>query len=305
MKLTTIIAFLLVISDSVAANSVDSIQNDSDVVVFLKRIDKQFNSDKYRQLQVLPTDTIRQRLACNNIAEQWNINNWEKVDFNGDYRTDLVVTTFWYDFDVFVAIDKGDNTFKLIRLSKDVFQNCELGKPIKINSEQLLLFYRLRNEYNEPAKNIGDFALRSKIDTLIYKYGGFIEKQNVPASYGVSEIEYHTSSGWTGISPVFKLNIDNSQVATIEASSDNPKKNLPPTKANDKIVREVSDLIQYIHIKNAKSKYSVTWTDDTTIYLKITFNDGTVKVIEDYGMIGTFGLARLYELLFMLSSPKH
>jgi hypothetical protein len=305
MKLTTIIAFLLVISNSIVANSVDSIQNDSDVVVFLKRIDKKFTSNKYRKLQVLPTDTIRQKLACNNIAEEWNIKNWEKADFNGDNKTDLIVTTFWYDFDVFVAIDKGDNTFQLIRLSKDAFQNCELGKPIKIKSEQLLLFYRLKYEYNEPAMNIGDFTLRSKIDTLIYKYGGFIEKQNTSASYKISEIEYHISSGWTGISPVFRLNIDNSQVATIEATSDNPKKNIPPTKANKIIVREIIDLIQYIHIKEAKSEYLVPWTDDTTIYLKVTFNDGTVKAIEDYGMIGTFGLTRLYELLFMLSSPKH
>lgn len=303
MKITTFLAFIL-ISNSVIANSVDSIQSDNDVLVFLKRVDKRFTNDKYRQLQILPTDIMRQKLDCDGIAKKWNIKNWEKVDFNGDNKTDLIVITYWYDFDVFVAIDKGDNTYQLIQLSKDVFQNCELGKPMKTNSEQLLLFYRKRNEYNEPIKNIGDFKQTSRIDTLIYKYGSFIEKQNASASYDISEIEFHTSSGWTGISPDYKLKIPPVGKAAFEAISDNPKKVLPPTTADTDRVKTIVDLIQYINIKTLRNKYLVTWTDDTTIYLKITFRDGTVKEIEDYGMIGTFGLSQLYQLLSMLN-PKN
>lgn len=303
MKFTlTIIFFLL--RNLVFANSIDSLQTDNDVVHFLKRIDKRFTSDKYRQLQILPTSTMRQKLNCDSIAEKWNINNWEKVDFNGDNKTDLIVTTFWYDFDVFVAIDKGDNTYQLIKLSKDVSQNCELGKPIILNSEQLLLFYRIRNEYNEPIKDISDFKLTSRIDTLVYKYGGFIERNKTSASYNISKIEYHTSSGWTGISPIYTLKISPDKKGIFAATSENPKKNIPPGKVNNEIVNSIVELIQYINIKNLRNKYLVAWTDDTTIFLRITFRDGTVKEIEDYGMIGTFGLNQLYELLFMLSKKS-
>lgn len=38
-------------------------------------------------------------------------------------------------------------------------------------------------------------------------------------------------------------------------------------------------------------------TDDQTGDLKITFNNGKVKTISDYGMIGTNGLKILYEKL--------
>ena len=299
MKLTTFLTFIL-ISNSVIANSVDSIHSDNDVLAFLKRIDKRFTNDKYRQLQILPTDITRQKLDCDGIAEKWDIKNWEKVDFNGDNKTDLIVTTFWYDFDVFVAIDNGDNTYQLIQLSKDVSENCELGKPVKINSEQLLLFYRIRNEYDEPIESIFDFHLKSRIDTLVYKYGGFIEKQNTLASYDISEIVYHTSSGWTGISPTYKLKISRNGKATFEATSDNPKKVVPKSNANKASVKSIVDLIQYIDVKSLRNKYLVAWTDDTTIFLKITFKDGTIKEIEDYGLIGTFGLNQLYQLLFML-----
>lgn len=35
-------------------------------------------------------------------------------------------------------------------------------------------------------------------------------------------------------------------------------------------------------------------TDDQTSSLKITFNNGNIKTISDYGMIGTYGLKILY-----------
>ena len=303
MKLIILITFIL-ISNFVIANSVDSIQSDNDVSVFLKRIDKRFLSDKDRPLQILPTATIRQKLNCDSIADKWNINNWEKIDFNSDNKTDLIVTTFWYDFDVFVAIDKGDNTYQLIQLSKDVFQNCELGKPIQLNSEQLLLFYRFKSEYNYPSKDFLDFKQISRIDTLVYKFGGFIEKQMMSASYDISEIEYHTSSGWTGISPIYKLRITRRGKATFGATSNNPKEMIPVRKVKKEVVKAISDLIQYINVKKLKDDYLVNWTDDTTVFLKITFRDGTIKEIVDYGLIGTFGLNQLYELLLMLSGKS-
>lgn len=57
MKLAIFIVFFF-ISNSVIGNSVDSIQTDSDVLAFLKRIDNRFTSDKYRQLQIFPTPQL-------------------------------------------------------------------------------------------------------------------------------------------------------------------------------------------------------------------------------------------------------
>ena len=300
MKFPIIIAFILV-SNSVIANSVDSLQTDNDVLHFLKRIDKRFTSDKYRQLQILPTATIREKLNCDSIAHKWNINNWEKVDFNGDNKTDLIVTGFWYDFDVFVAIDKGDNTYQLIQLPKNSSQNCALGKPLKNNSEQLLLFYQQRNGYYDAVKRNFVPERTSSIDTLVYKYGGFVEKQKTSASYDVSAIEYHTSGAWIHNSPVYKLRIAQYEKKPFGVVSSNSKQVIEVTGADKGLVTSIVDLIQYINIKALRSKYRVTHFDATTMYLKITFKDGTVKEIEDYGMNGTFGLNQLYQLLLLLN----
>ncbi len=280
------------------ANSIDSLKTDNDIELFLKRIDKRFSSDKYNRFKVLPTAVIKQKLGCDSILEKWNINNWEKSDFNNDGKTDLIATISWYDdFDVFVAVDKGDNKYQLIQLSKDVFENCELAKPIKIGSEILLLFYRKKNEYNDPIKNIFDYKLVSKIDTLVYKYGGFIEKQTTFTKYDISEIEYHVSSGWSGISPISKLKISSKGTASFETISNDSSKVFRDREVNTEIVKSILDLMQYMSIYKLRNKYLVNWTDATTMFLKITFRDGSIKEIEDYGMIGTFGLSQLYQLL--------
>ena len=41
-------------------------------------------------------------------------------------------------------------------------------------------------------------------------------------------------------------------------------------------------------------------TDGQTCGLKITYDNGKTKIIHDYGLIGTFGLDRTYEMLFNL-----
>ena len=289
-KLLTILSFLL--ANSCLGNSVDSIKTDSDVLLFLERLDPKFTSPKRAELKIFSTDELRLKLSCDSMLYKWNIRNWEKVDFNNDGRTDLIATVHWYDFDVFVAIDKGDNTFQLIRLSKDAFENCELGKTLKLNGEQLLLFYRYRKEFPYPEKNFYDFHPTHRIDTLLYKFGGFIEKMTGPALYQIQEIEYYTSDGWSGVSPVYSFKFQNDGDAYYQPNSTKQKKRISKDKS-----QQITGLIQYINIKQLRDRYLVARIDDTTIYLKITFRDGSIKQIEDFGMEGTFGLGRLYELL--------
>jgi hypothetical protein len=100
------------------------------------------------------------------------------------------------------------------------------------------------------------------------------------------------------------LKIPRQGKATFKATSENPKKVIRARKASKEITKAVVDIIQYINIRTLRRKYQVAWTDDTTMFLKIAFRDGTVKEIEDYGMIGTFGLNHLYELLSMLSKKS-
>lgn len=132
---------LTLVSAPLFANRIDSLNTDKDVVEFLKSINPDFASERYDKIQLKPTETIRSELYCDGIAKLWQVKNWEKGDFNGDGRTDIVVILYWYDYGVYVVMDNGRNNFKLHALSYNIYEKCELAKPIiSIGGQQLLLF---------------------------------------------------------------------------------------------------------------------------------------------------------------------
>jgi hypothetical protein len=59
-----------------------------------------------------------------------------------------------------------------------------------------------------------------------------------------------------------------------------------------------------LKLTSLKDEYSVNWTDDQTSTLEIKFNNGQIKRISDYGMIGTFGLEHIYDQLFALRKTQ-
>jgi hypothetical protein len=70
---------------------------------------------------------------------------------------------------------------------------------------------------------------------------------------------------------------------------------------------DFNNLIQALtkaDLRNLKSKYEVPWTDDQGSILTVTYNNGTIKTIDDYGMRGTKGLEKIYGLLYNLRTNQ-
>lgn len=55
-------------------------------------------------------------------------------------------------------------------------------------------------------------------------------------------------------------------------------------------------------LKKLKDRYTASSFDLPSIILKVTFEDGSVKVIDDYGADGTFGLRALYRKLIKIGT---
>jgi len=273
---------MLLISNQLLANRIDSLKTDADVLEFLKSTNADFRSEKFNKIELRSTETIRQDLNCDGIADKWQVKNWEKVDFNKDGLTDLAVMLYWYDYGVYVVMDNGNNNFKLHTLSYNIFEKCELAKPLMGNGEQFLLF-----------------SEKKKIDTLVYKYIGFVELNKHPSSYNIDSVEFRTGYCY-GSCPVFTIKFDKDGRAEYDAGTYNPKQgNFFTTLKKDKL-ETILGLINYLSIRNLNDNYDVGWTDDQTAWLRIRFADGTVKEIRDYGLKGTFGLRLIYSIFFDL-----
>lgn len=280
------------------ANKIDSLKTDDDVLAFLKEINPDFRSEKYNKIELRSTATLRQDLNCDGIADQWQINNWEKADFNGDGLTDLVIMPYWYDYGVYVVIDNGDGTYKFLTLSYNIYEKCELAKPIKLADQQLLLYYqKIQKRTSRGVRSFG------QTDTLIYKYGGFVELNRHPSDYNIDSIEFRTSSCY-GSCPVFSIAMDKNGNAVYKAQVYNPKQGKFTATIKKENLDDITGLINYISANNLNDNFKVSWTDDQTCWLRIHFSDGSVKEIQDYGLKGTFGLRLVYSMFFDLRSNQ-
>ncbi|HEU5166063.1 MAG TPA: DUF6438 domain-containing protein [Chitinophagaceae bacterium] len=240
------------------------------------------------------------------IEDSLNIQPFSKIDFDKNGLTDLLaIGTFPIDdingddlikeheFHILVVMDYGKDSFQMISLTRGFIHHFVFPKIV----------------------NDSIITLNQK--ALIFKFGDFIEFNPHPKKYEIEKIEYQTAPCY-GTCPVFRIEINKDKTGLFKASNYNSETEilpfeLPGKPGNSKeikgvfrtVVRENSysniiDLLNYIDFPNLKNNYSVAWTDDQSSTLTITYNNGQKKEIRDYGLIGTYGLDRLYQLFFEL-----
>lgn len=297
---TTFFLLLMLFSKQIYANQIDNLKTDKEVEDFLKLAHPQFA--KNGSFSIYPTDSVAKALDCGGVFRQWKINNWQKVDITNDGLTDLLFIAHWYNYKSFVLIDDGANSFKLFWFSKNSFENCDFIKRIKINSKNYLKVYHKAVERDEQSKIPFSYKDLVIVDTLIFKFSDFIEFNPTPKNKSeIATIEIYTSTCF-GTCPSFTLQLLESGLANFDGIDYTKFKGKSTKKLPTRFFEEIADLITYIDIKNLKDHYEVSWTDDQTATIKITFKDKSVKEISDYGKQGTFGLSAVYSKLIKIGT---
>lgn len=273
---------------SLYANAIDQLKTTADVIKFLYNLDEKLFKQNNELIKFLPVDSIIRNPSFSKLDQSWKVRSWQKVDFNQDGHTDLLIQPHWPYITTAVIMDNGNNTFKVSPLSNFELTYNEVASPLKLNGKQLLLF-----RHNKNATRI---SINPKIDTLIFKYGSFVEYHERYSTTELSSVSLETNMCY-GVCPVFRIDVYSNGKAMYNARKFNPTQGSFSGTIDENNLKELIDLIKYIDVKTLNNKYSVGWTDDQTAFLTVTFSDGTSKQITDYGLRGTFGLKRLYELL--------
>jgi len=219
---------------------------------------------------------------------------YKKIDLNNDGLTDLIVNGTY----LFAVIDDGKGGFNVDFIDRGTFM---LDKyvlfAIDTLEKQPKIIVERYNQYNKSPVN------RNVYDTLVLKFNGFVEFTNHQETFGIEKIDASTTMCF-GSCPVFELSINADGTAIYKALNYNEKKGNFEGEVDTETLNELFGLVNYIRARSLRNDYKVNWTDDQTINITITYKDGTVKSISDYGEIGTFGLQRLYEHLFKLRTSQ-
>lgn len=279
-------------------SKIDSINSGEEVEKLIRSFDKSYESFTLQNINAFQS-RYGTTYSCRRIADSLNITQaFYKSDFDHNGLTDLLAIGNLYNFSIFIVMNYGQDSLKLNRLTRRSFQDCTFPQ---IHNDTILQYYYMPDpDWRTKAKP----SLQRK--DLIFKFGDFVEYNPAPKNYNIEKIEYQTTMCF-GTCPVFSISIDKNRAGLFKAEAYNRKtedskeiKGTFKTTVDEDSYSEIINLLNYIDFPNLKDDYAVNWTDDQTCKLKITYNNGQVKTIRDYGLIGTYGLDRLYQLLFAL-----
>ena len=221
-------------------------------------------------------------------------NKFFKLDLDGNGLTDLVI-----DGRYFFAISDLGGKYDFYSLDKGTFS---LNKYTLINiiyKDKIPLLV-IRRYNPDDGSTLG----RETEKTVLMKFDDFIEYNANPDNLRIQQIDFSTTQCF-GACPVFKLSISQGRKAKYDAIEHNDLAGKFESVIDAKDFEQLIQTINYISPESLKNKYAVDWTDDQGATLTVKYNNGKVKRIGDYGMIGTFGLENLYNQLSLLRKTQN
>ena len=319
MKHLIAVFFLLFVASYARANAIDSLKTNEDVERFLtEKVDK----------------TWAARSAFAISADNWREFGKGKffcLDVDNNGQTDLIVNGQY----LFVVTDSGNGHYSTHFIDEG-FGTAQytITEIIYKNRIPLLVVKRLYEKYREftsaaQPSDKNEFVLRKnniqvatpyftevpfgdsvkwktygpEYDTLIFKFGDFVEYNEKPEIIDVENIYIETSSCF-GDCPVFNMRIGRDRKAKYNALSYNSKNGVYLSTITTEAYNRLIQTINYIKLRTLKDNYGVGATDYPTIKLEIIYNNGQIKMVDDYGGIGTFGLRNLYNQFFQLRTTQ-
>lgn len=258
-------------------NQIDDVKTAADIDTILKAIPFGYN---YGGIAVANPFEGKE---CRMLYDSLQIKNWVKRDFDNNGYSDLLVLSTLKSF--YCILDSRGNRFYIKELSPYSFPtSCEL---FYVSTKSNLINY-FQNDYNQCNKQ----SFRKEL--LVYKFDGFVEYNESQVFNKIEKIEFKYNGE---LSPSINVDIKTNRRMLFQSKLFGKKTGSFYGKINKIEYQKLIDCLNYIDFSKLKYEYCVNWLHYDISHLKITYNNGQVKTINDKGSIGTFGLIRLYHLI--------
>lgn len=229
-----------------------------------------------------------------------------KADFDRNGYTDLLVNGGWrYHggslsktfFDPHVIMNFGGSNYSIQSLKRDDPDEFAAA-PVYRNGQSMIELFSARYEGRYRSTKI-----EKTTDLLVYRNGQFVEFNPKPADDDVTIEKIQLAVGpCMGNCPTYQIIISRDRNAYLLWSKNNEyaskrKMGAYSAQITESEYNEVCELLKYADFRKFKANYEVAHTDAPSSVLKITYNDGKVKTVGDYGKAGSYSLKAIYKLL--------
>lgn len=302
MRLTLI--FLLFVTQSYSQIRIDEIKNDTDVIKYVFEYGKKHQLGWKEVSFNFYSEWLKQELTKEDklFYDSLTRVKWIKSDFNNDGRTDLIFSGRVYNQLAVLAFISGVNDSTIYHSLGHIFYDRPSGiSEYKTDNLNLLLIrsYRRNNSESWGVENY-------KLDTLVYKLGGFIEYNNMPGrKMEFDSIIYRTLNVWSGLNDIPVVKIFKEGRAFLYSGS-YFSGNEPTWGVNNRTefkvisperISYLQNLLACIDFIKLEDNYALKFVTDLTTATTEVYYNGKVKKIKDYGCQGTYGLSLLYQSL--------
>lgn len=296
---------LLILSVSVfcfGQMKIDDIETDKDAIQFVSEYGEK-NNMGWRKVSV---NNLNGMFSLNK-GEQRDLafldsltgRKWIKSDFNNDGRTDLIFFgRFYSQLGLLSFISKGDSIECYdIGSSHSAYYPSGIGQfqSELVNCLTISSFARKGMDY--------DIISSYKIDTLIYKFGGFIELSRSPKnSIEFDSLIFKTLSPWMGFVEIPRMKILNNGGMILYRNPETYLRDsafwingVKETCVGKEVISDLKSILGYINFWELNTDYETKYVYDLSTAITEVYNKGDVKRVVDYGWHGTYGLSLLYK----------
>ena len=278
------------------STQLDSLTTDAQVQQFVR-------SQQLDYKEFTLTDTLSQDCAeLQTCMAPGSLTSWFKADFDGNGRTDIVVVGCESEYQqnrvVLCFLNQGNRQFQEVRLS-DIFYECAVPQRCFAKSRAAIRYAHIVVKGRGFTKK----SLACQVDTLVFDKTQFVEYNHAPKDYHIQKVSFSTTPCY-GRCPVLDLQLDQSGAAIYQAKEYSEKPGTFTATIAAAPLQELWTLLNYLDLPKLNDHYAIQVTDNPTCTLSVTYANGQVKTIKDYGEQGTFGLRRAYELLFGLCATQ-
>jgi hypothetical protein len=309
--LTKTLLLLLALLDTsqLFCQNIDSLRTKEEVLSFVRKL-----NPIYSNVYIDPPKPVFGLDDYQARIKSFGSFAYEKADFDGNGLTDLLFNGYVDDYEgnkeckrfAFVVLSFGKDSFQIKELTQGHFIQFFAARKIPIEGNNCIVTLNVEGEFIDDSKV---YVYHNITDTLNYVAGEFIERC-APNKDTIDKIEF-CAFGGLGFFAGIKLSItDTFCIMESGTSLQKPHSTIDSggifqTTLDWATHAKILGLLQNIDFTHLKDDYQVSWSDDLFGLLKITYNKNKVKVIKDYGLIGTYGLAALQNVLIELRDSQH